>query len=85
MLRNNVRRCEKSVEIENYKTWKSSFCKWVYVCRFSLPCQGVWGLSVPYVTVFGAVSPGPRGRSAEQQAIHCAVLHDILWVLQFVK
>lgn len=45
----------------------------------------VCGDSVPYVTVFRAVSPGPRGRSAEWQAIHCVVLHDVLGELQFVK
>lgn len=76
------------------RTWKCRTTKlggvhcvktWGGVCRFSLPSQGVWGLSVPDVMVRGAVSPGPCGRSAEWRADLCAVLHSILGELTFVK
>lgn len=39
---------------------------------------------MPYVTVFAAVSPDPRGTSAQRQAIHCAVLHSVLGEFRFV-
>lgn len=79
-------RYEKPVETETYKTWKSSLCKSVCMyIDFLFPvrvCGDCWCLNV---TVFGAVSSGPCGRSAKWQAINCAILHNIFWELKFVR